>query len=187
MEHGEQNPRKVLPVRSFILNPFTTTRRRKKGARWWQCFTMPAAMRCQAMITPCATSKPCFATLATLAARQPKIKQWRCQRGEREDTVSGGIAPCVHQHIEVMPAPSCEADGWAICAMFETFVDIYCVLYRQYIIFIYIWIISYIYIYGIYLNIYMCVCQTYMCGSYLHTIYISNAYIYIYVLPAFSI
>ena len=186
MEHGEQNPRKVLPVRSFILNPFTTTRRKKKGARWWQCFTMPAAMRCQTMITPCATSKPCFATLATLAARQPKIKQWRCQRGEREDTVSGGIAPCVHQHIEVMPAPSCEADGWAICAMFETFVDIYCVLYRQYIIFVYIWIIiSYIYIYGIYLNIYMCVSNIYV--RVIFTYYIHLKCIYIYVLPAFSI
>ena len=114
MEHGEQNPRKVLPVPSFMLKPLHSRAEEKKCS----VMTVLHHASCYALSShdnPMCNIKA-LPTLATLAARQPKIKQWRRQRGEREDTVSGGMAPCVHQHIEVMPAPSCETDSWAFLA-----------------------------------------------------------------------
>lgn len=39
---------------------------------------------------------------------RPKIKQWRRQRDARVEAVAGEVAPCVHQHIDVIAAPSCQ-------------------------------------------------------------------------------
>ena len=46
---------------------------------------------------------------------RPKIKQWRRQRDARVEAVAGEVAPCVHQHIDVIAAPSCQRCSSQLC------------------------------------------------------------------------